>query len=169
MNKFKVNDKVRLNELEDSIWGRWAQQECEFNEEYVVTKVYDYHAGGPYIDMEGAFLTHKASQFELVKPSRIVIILRRGADDRSIRKALEDMGVTWGDGTRPTSKSYLKSRKCRALILYTAGKQLLWSSSYGLNEGARAIRKKEMRDGNPLILNTKPSVKETINELKRYF
>jgi hypothetical protein len=170
--KFRVGEKVRLVSRHE-VWAEWLDDMTVGNE-YEVTITHDGQGDGDYkdgyIDVKGSIFTHLASQFELVKPNRISIILRRGADDRSIRKALEEMGVKWADGAPPTSKSYYEREDCRLLIIYTGSNLMMWSSAYGKYSTAREIRKREQRvERGGLILNTKPSVKQTITELKRYF
>jgi len=167
MKKFKKGDKVIFNGLSkdvNSSWIRWAKED-----NLIVGNVYTIKYDSESINLEGVFFGYHAEWFSLLEiPTRIVIILRRGADDRSVRKALEELGTLWGNGDLPTKLSTFDKNNCRALIIYTGSNTMYWSSAYGKYDGAKRIREKEKRVGNPLILNTKPSVKETINELKKY-
>lgn len=176
MNRLEKGDTVIFKEYREdkSWWGKWAKEaNLKPNKKYEVADVSttESHDGinvGLIIKGHGT-LWHCSSQFRLPAPEKMVIILRRGSDDRTIRAWLQDAGFHWASGDKPTSKSYFRTDSCRVIMLHPMSKSLTWSSQYGAKDGARFIRKTEESKGVRVILNTKPSVTQTINELKKYF
>jgi len=168
--KFKVGDKVKLNEPEDSVWGRWAKENCDKDKEYIVVKVYDQELGGSYIDMDGVFLTHKSSQFE-IKPQVLTIVLRRPVDRRSVEKFLNENGYTFQDGASNRRNSRIiqihlegndKGKTTyNAKCPYSRGtKEVIEHTNEFLSSMWRYERIK--------VIKTKPSVKQAINQIKKY-
>lgn len=171
MKEFRKGDKIKAVKQNEGVWGCWMRQDdIRIGD---VLEVSSFRSAGEdypgLIEIKGKFFKHLASQFKIIGPSRIVVILRRGADDRTIRKALEEMGVTWASGDMPTEVSYLERKGCRMLIIYTESKTLFWSTAHSDQASPRSIRKHEQKvDPSTLFINTKPSVKQAVKELERY-
>ena len=110
------------------------------------------------------------------KPKKIVVILRRAADDRSVRKALGVLGIKWSSGREAEGRGYyekgvgLSMKGCRVLVLNWSNNSKEYSLSYTsyivLTDSPKSIREHYASQEDCVILNTKPSVKQAINILK---
>ncbi len=169
--KIKVGDRVKLDNVLNNIWGRWANVECDKDEVYVVSKVFD-EKEGQYIDMKGLLLTHKASQFRHA-PDAVTIILRRPSDRKSIEKFLDEKGYTQHDPfnnmNRVASRiinvhfrgSCIGERTYNAQVRYNRG------TKWAIAENKKFLIERFGHE-NFEVVKTKPSVNKAIEELKKY-
>ena len=172
-NQFKVGDEVKLTNVLPDIWGSWAEEECDKDKAYIVSRVYDAETGGPYIDMEGVFLTHKSCQFKLVKPQVLTIVLRRPVDRGSIEKFLMANGFNDGSLVKHrrvfsrTMHVHLEGRS-KGDVTYNA--KCTWErGTKEVIEHTNEFLSKIMWNYKRIkVIKTKPSVKQAINEISRY-
>jgi len=168
--KFKVGDKLMLVKTPNMSWDYWAEQDkISVGDVITVDKVSDESLDdgcAVAVMSEGGIYWQDASSFKLIAPDRIVIVLRRASDDRTIRRELEKLGFTWASGNNPTTMSYFEKHKCRVLILDSKSKRLYYDYS-GSRLNLNRLKDKEIKRGG-IILNTRPSVTNVVNELKRY-
>jgi len=169
MKKFKEGDRVTLrfngqHSREESNWS--LADALSFGDELTVRLV----SNDGWLKFEGKTYWHVPDKYELVVDC-FIIILRRPSDRKSIEKFLKSEGFVWNDSAIDNDNKDYSRVIVGHLKGYNKG-ELLFNAAVSFDDSVEyAIKNTEQaywKYSSFAIIRTKPSVKQAINEIKKY-
>jgi hypothetical protein len=173
---FKKGQKVVFTGLgkcsSSSSWKRWAAiDSMKVGETYVINHDSSYSAS-----LEGKIYAYEPFFFTEWKPDIVCVILRRKSNWKAVAKVLSEAGFTWAGGEKVEAINPY-NRASRLAHLKIEDRKCYFASITGKSsmKPAQIVKKHTDEvigmdaDGTKVaFINTKPSVKQAINELKLY-
>lgn len=172
MEQVKIGDRVILTSLsgEKGCYNWQRKAGLILGEEYIVSNV-ESVLGGCYIRLHGYNFWHDINKFRH-KTDAIIIVLRRREDRRTIEKFLKKNSFTW---LYVDAFFTIRKNNSRVIVIHPNTRELSYNGQVSFHNTVKQaicstteFLNDYFRYEKVVVVKTKPSVNQAINEIKKY-